>query len=197
MLHPIGEPATAYVLKYLQEGHSLSNALAKEVQTVVGEIFAVLPGAADTTKCLDFDSGSLVPPGEITIRDGNRWEKVSPPWAQLAANINDSLPDEPECLCLVEDFLSRPADPFLLRLNERRATHDEEVYVVLRPGELADWLARSSSWHFTCAAGVPDADLFVRDTLTSDEISNFAARTLAVAIQAYDGAGFLLWRRRA
>jgi hypothetical protein len=187
--------AEQYMLSYLEEGHSLSKALARSIRGVPGGISALVPELANTGKILDFETAGLMPWIEPIVVDGGRIVPVRPPDGELARCIGAMLSEAPGTSCLVEDYLAGPTDPFLATVPVHFVSLDQEVYFALALRDLSSPIGGYLSWHFTLGVGSSEKDLSATEMLSPGDIEIFAASSQLVVIRAYDGDGYLVWQR--
>lgn len=193
---PVGSDAESHMISYLEEGHSLSKALARSIRSTAGQVHALLPESADASKVLDFESGGLVPRIEEVLADGRKVDRVLPPYDELAERVAEVLRKVSPSVCLVEHFSASANDPFLKTVTTHTLVLGQEAYFALRLEDLATTLPRRfSSWHSALAAGSVRNDIFATETLSVRAVDTFAGLSKFVVIKAYDGSGFLVWSR--
>jgi hypothetical protein len=191
----LGAEARAYALQVLGWGRTLSHLLAERFggeDAVPGRIFAQLPPTAPPWALAEFRSGGLF-----------TGEESSPLWRQgqfLHETILTFLREEPDGLCVVQDYLPRPSDAAMQHAAGRWTAYQEEVYQLLLPGdtsrEIEQTFAEAFSSPIFCGvlsrAGVREED---REGLTLERLEQIADAAAMLFVVAYDGESFLFWER--
>jgi len=112
--------------------------------------------------------------------------------------------ESPESICLMENMLASPNDPWLKRAKSRLATYGPEVYHVLtssdrRKEKIEDTLRESESLPvFVGAVGRQPPDRIADDsehvTISLGQLKSFAKSASCIFIGAYDGEGYVVWK---
>jgi len=199
--------ATDYTRQQLGSGNTLAKFLLELFDFnagIVGVLNAVPLSAIQIT---EFNWGH-VPPAEgsaqhITIEG-------QPSLAYPKANSNGLLSEviysslqEPQCVCILENMLASPDDPWLKRAKSRVATHVAEVYHILATSErhkekIEDAVREAESLPvFVGAIGRQPQDPILGApadaTISTGQLRTFAKTADCIFVGAYDGEGYLVW----
>lgn len=201
--------AVEYIKQQLVQGKSLAKFLLETLDFESGESAAL--------------SATPLTPGEIAhYRQGHASRTDSVPRsiviggtthaAYPTPSANEQLADaiyallgSPADLCLLENSIAQVGDPYLMRAKSRLLFHGSEVYHALcsvdhdqariinavreaeRPPAFVGAVGRMP-W----SAG---ADIAALSVVTTEELAKFARSAFCVFVGAYDGEGYLVWRR--
>ena len=131
---------------------------------------------------------------------------------QLAAMVQEFLNRSDKRIGLFESAVAKPTDGFLSTPNAkdlRVMTFQEDVYYLLKENddrEMIDKTLQYAKSYLVLGVLVhlTDKDKFLfldedslRKELTLDQLKVLANQTEKIIIGAYDGEGYLIWRRAA
>jgi hypothetical protein len=199
--------AVKYARRQLAHGKSLGKLLLKSVEFGKGDIAILTPAPINSAQIVKFDEGHAPPaqvaPKRITI--GDRTYVAIPKenaYDQLADVIGKFL-ENPEDLCLLENSLAQAGDGWLQRAKSRVVINGADVYHVLfnvdRDGETVSNAIREADGLpiFLGAVGRSPEGMFARNTpfnsISTEQLVNFAETVRCVFVGAYDGDGYVLW----
>ncbi len=206
----LGGAALDFLRERLAEGKTLSRCLLQYCDLKGGDVVTHLPGDMKEDELYQFSIGGKLPvplgsAKRVQASDGRWMTMVRTPNmdAYLARIIRDFLRDD-RSLCLFEDFKSSPTDPRIQREDERIRILGDEVYYALGKIDAVDEekIAKTirdadSIWHFLCVmSSLPEMRRLSGRNLTEEIVKCLAERAEKIAINAYDGEGYLLWYRR-
>lgn len=175
-----------YVREHLSGVNLFCSALSQVIEQVPGETFTFMPLDVRGERAYRFTEGGL------------GW--AAAPATLRAERIVALLDADADACCIIDDFDATWGAPEL----EGSATAfavDDEVYHLLngesRIDEIADVLqAASRVWHGVAAVCVP-APIETTDAGSALAALGACARTVVeLSCTAYDGEGFVVWRRR-
>ena len=115
--------------------------------------------------------------------------------------IKEQLQKKSECVWVFEDPLAHPSDPWLLRTEIKNISRStDRVYYVLDNHASEDSISKTARGCLgaqppmlgVCSVGV--APILGRE-MTVEALRRLAQRIDALVIGAYDGEGFVAWRR--
>jgi|GEM_PF-5186975 len=178
---PLDHRGLAYVRAHLANANPFCDALLAVVEAVPGEVFTVAPAGTSGFRLYGFEAGGWLPPVEGL--GGPRAEQVM-----------RSLREHPGAVCIVDD-VGGAFDPeiatsfeaggdayFLLEARSARI----EVEGALMLGD--------AGWHGVAALCAPPRTS--RTALASPgALVACAATVIELTCTAYDGEGFVGWRR--
>lgn len=201
--------AVEYIRRQLGEGKSLAKSLLATLDFEEGEIIALSPTPLSPPEIVQFDRGHApqvhAKPERIKIGDAHY---LAVPKASANEQLVDAiygLLQTPESICFLENYLAEAHDPWLQRAKSRIITNGNEVYHALLNGEgdKAKIEAAVREWDHppTSIGGLGSmrkeawAHIGLMDAITAQELSAFAGTVQAVFVGAYDGEGYVVWRK--
>ena len=201
--------AIAYVQRQLAQGKSFSSLLLTSLDLSGGGTFiALTPDEYSQNQVVELDLGHIIGVGTPRrIRVGNVSGIAHPtPNAdgQLTELVSQLL-EGPDYYCVLENPLAASQDTWLARAKSRVITYESDVYHLLTYTErdevsVGEAIREAHSLPtFTGAVGkAPGASesfLSKRKGVTLDELRAFASSVTFLFTLAYDGEGYLCWRR--
>ena len=216
----LGPEAVDYVRDRLVKEKTLAKLLLDRGDLDKGKITAFLPTDADLSKVSDFSRGGVLPapPPETyhhyTTPDGTKTVMAPVPGTsnQLAAMVQEFLNRSDKRIGLFESAVAKPTDGFLSTPKAkdlRVMTFQEDVYYLLKANDDREMIHKTLQYAKSyLVLGVlvhlTDKDKFLfldedslRKELTLDQLKVLANQTEKIIIGAYDGEGYLIWRRAA
>lgn len=174
-----------YVREHLSGVNLFCSALLQVVEQTAGETFTFIPPEVRGERAYRFGEGGL----------GGGAPEVA-----RAQRILDLLDVDADACCIVDDFDHRWGDPDLEDSTTAFGVGDE-VYHLLNATSRIDQIAETLRhgdclWHGVAAVCAP------RPIETSDDMSALGAlhecarSVIEISCTAYDGEGFVVWRRR-
>lgn len=206
----LDERGRQYVLEHLENINTLCRELWRVVSNEPGEVITLAPAKTPRDRLYQFEWGDLVP-GNIENIDAARAaahghsfmaavvslhrEQTDWLWVELAKTAGGS--------CLIDDVNPTWSDvvtrPYFAQMPRSFGVGEEVYHVVQeRHGIQAlteDLASGDALWH--AVAAICGTTPVVADrTSTEDEIKETAATVIALTCRAYDGEGFVAWRRK-
>jgi hypothetical protein len=203
----LGSEALDYLCERLEKGRALLRYALPGVRSRPGEIRTLLPAGVPDDAARDFQWGGKVAPGPsryTTAPDGRRFriEEVRGTRDGLIWVIQQFLAGGPSHVCVV-NTVARPSHSWLKRTKGQMVVADDEIYGLVAHGasvgEIDVAIREGGGWGFVAAMSQLTEPLTIGGpgtvTPVSDELlRQIARRTRMVAIGAYDGEGYLVWR---
>lgn len=191
--------ALRYVTDQLRDGHSLAQALLKNVDFKKGHFFALLHRSADKTKIHEFKAGGILPKNllEPVIFKGKIYpgREKSHSVHQLVLYLESVL--RPGQSCFFEDVVHSKSDPVLPDIERQIFYFLEEVYLFIKKNafskETAEKVIRYSDAQWYYMNVISEEDLESNRNLTEETLENIAVKTTHVVVGAYDMEGFVVW----
>ena len=198
---------SAFLKGRLGAGKTLSATALQVVDFSSGRFGCIVPGQYSDSAVLEPDRGHLPGIGaRKSLRVGNI-EGAAVQTVTSKAELSDVISGalQPDAsYCLVEDGLARPADPWLADSGLRIGSYASDVYFLIgkdERGALNDFVQRIHS-HFSIGVAGPAirADYLARKDrikFTLDEIRELAQAATLVFTPAFDGEGYVYWKKNA
>jgi len=207
------EVVMPFISERLARGHTLCQLVLKRVDFSQGKVISTLPeevGAHVAGSGIQWGGKMPSPWPEVRgyhiYPDGRKVPLLRDSRAPVHSMVCDFLGHHEHGLYVIEDHVSKASDP----LNHpNRPAHlalfGDEVYYILTASDAEDRekLSRAISWNY-----YPPLTLSVLTSLEEGEelppdhgqfeqnqLEDFATRTEAVMIGAYDGEGHIVWTR--
>jgi hypothetical protein len=178
---PLDDRGRAFMIERLTGANALSDALAGIIESE-GEVFAFVPAEAEPDQLYHFDRGGLSAAGRLG--------------PELAAEFHAALSNS--LVCVIDDVLSRPSDP--RPLGDEAFFDCDDVYRLAQPSisakRLADLMRYGNAhWHGMTVLCSHEPLIDAQRQTTLMELHACAESAVEVACIAYDGEGFVCWRR--
>jgi hypothetical protein len=197
--------AVEYVRGTLQKGKTLAAMLVKYIDFLQGTVVALTPVPLSAKETPEFDRGHLPSNQDsrlrITVGDlsGAAYPKSNAN-EQLVDLIEQSLGLQKD-ICLLENSLAAPKDPWLNRAHSRIAIYDNEVYHVLTSGDRSKnsiSAAVREAHAPTVLVGALGREVLNcpasrRFDVSKEDLRKFAQLSQCVFVSAYDGEGYIVW----
>jgi hypothetical protein len=203
----LGDAGRAYIREHLAGANVFCAALLQAFIAEPGEVFTLAPAGAPDARLAQFDQGGLLPEnllgtGAISLPDGSALVPVVSLIEQQAKLLREAMIASGSSVCVVDDFNPRWSDRADLGayLGPTAFGVGDEIYHLLTPDHSEeDFVAAlcegNANWHGVAAVCRESVALDpARETTTSDLIQ-CAASALLITCIAYDGEGFVAWRR--
>ncbi len=187
-----GREGIEWVSSCLSRGRSFSRTLLRSVTLSSGSPVACVPEGADGTRLTDFEHGGLVPPGQKAAGSAD---------GALASLIMRDLLAARR-ICLLEDGLAKPSDPWLRKAGTEQYFLGDDVFHFMVSGRADEGkvlkvlrAAKSLPISVGAICGIsPQVDLPPADReLTQDLLEAFASAVVKIFVGAYDGEGYVVW----
>jgi hypothetical protein len=199
--------AIDYTRQQLGSGNSLAKFLLEGFDFKAGTVVVLSAVPLSTIQITEFNWGH-VPPAEesaqhITIE---RQPLLAYPKANsyaLLTEVTYSSLQDPQRICILENMLASPGDPWLKRAKSRVATHGTEVYHIVTATErlrekIEDAVREAASLPvFVGAIGWQPPDPILGDpadaAISTGQLRTFAKTADCIFVGAHDGEGYVVW----
>lgn len=175
--------------------------LASVLRKNDGDFFVMLPRRLDTDCAYNFEDGDLLEENELrVIPPAGGLVPVRTMVDRQAKLIRSFLQSGDTALCIIDDAVARASPPKFIGpatvLNDSGAalyTMDEQTPIV----DIEAALRRGNHiWHGVTALCRPAAQVLTQKLAEPDALRECVASVEEMHAVAYDGEGFLIWRRR-
>jgi hypothetical protein len=206
----LGLEALEYIEAHLRCGGSLSHHLLELLDLHKGTVLTYLPGTVTDAEAKDFSSGGKVfIPGNsgagLHVRgaEGTEWTMVPKANSDqiLAAIVYKYLETGADRVCTLEDAVARPGDPSVKSTEQILVFNNGVLHWLSSQNDLSTIqkiIHRARSWRFVCAMTLAK-DLPMPpapgEQLSETQLKSLAGQTETLAVDAYDGEGYLIWSR--
>lgn len=190
----------AYMREQLRDINAFCTGLAPLIEGA-GEIFTFAPEEVPLERLHCFEEGGLMPEGpRMLLQDGSSLAAVSSLKQEQAHWLWQQL--EP-AVCVSDDFGPSWSDiqtrPYFAEMPHAFGFGDE-VYHLLRRGDgegaIQNALMKSDGiWHGVTAICGRTPQIAADRTTSLAELQSCAASAAVITCTAYDGEGFVAWRR--
>ncbi|MGH6993261.1 MAG: hypothetical protein ACRED8_06485 [Caulobacteraceae bacterium] len=191
-----------FVIDHLEDVNKLCAALLKAIRSTSGRVFTIAPAEVSFEQAHDFASGGILAENLDFTRakrnpSGTTMMPVTTLREDQSRRILDLLARRPGRVCIVDDFNPRWGDPRESDYGPNAFGIGEEVYHWIDAEfgvEPLERLLRMTGciWHGVAAVceGAAPASPPTIEWMTSS-----AEQVVEVQCTAYDGEGFVVWRR--
>jgi hypothetical protein len=193
-------------------GHTLSQLLLEVLDLHQGKITTFLPIDVRPEQLYDFEAGGVLPFPEkstwryITEQSGKKTILTPIPRDDsfVLTLIREFLCSDKNNVCIIEEPLAKPTDSSMSRRKTPYIIYGNEVYHFLssRVGEAE--IAEAIKWPHTTVSFlailttlVQNIALINKQKISADELRVLARGTETLMIGAYDGEGYLIWRKKS
>ena len=195
--HKVSEKGIAYISECLEYGKSLGKQLATLINRESGHITALLPQDVDSKETPDLLS-------EYRFRYGGIGSRVGGTLTCLAKTVYQFLIEDADHICIIEDTIVLREDGWIESSDAPLLFLDNDVYWFLS-SKHCDNLERIqrilSALDGERVTGILTSlpserkPLREKQDITLKDINEFTERTEMIIIDAFDGEGYLIWRR--
>ena len=202
----LGEVGRAYVREHLGDTNAFCAALLETFSSEPGVVFTLAPVGVPLDRLAEFERGGLLPKNSsgadtVSLPDGSTLSPIASLIAEQTKLLRDTMLAASGSVCIVDDFNPRWGDQASC-LGPTAFGVDEEVYHLLTPGHREDDFLTTVSkgntiWHGVAAVCRVSPRLDSARASTPSELKECAASALLITCTAYDGEGFVAWRRRS
>jgi hypothetical protein len=171
-----------------------------------GDVFTFAPPGTPTDRLAEFERGGLLPEnlsgaGAVSLPDGSTLVPVVSLVEEQTKLLRDAMIATSGGVCIVDDFNPRRSDQASY-LGATAFGVGEEVYHLLTPDHGEDEFRAALSngntiWHGVAAVCRVSPTLDDARASTPSELKRCAASALLITCTAYDGEGFVAWRRKS
>lgn len=202
----LGEPGRDYVRSHLGQVNALSAALLRVVEAMPGEAFTLAPENASLERLTQFKCGGLLPEnltgaGAISLPDGSTLVPVISLAKEQAKLLHDTMMGASGAVCLVDDVNPRWSERPSYLGPHAFGVGDEVYHLLTHDQTEAECAAALSEgralWHSVAAVCSVAPRVDSGRNSTASELERSATSALVITCMAYDGEGFVAWRRKA
>ncbi len=200
----LGEPGLAYLRQYLAGVNTLCAALHEILDT--GSVFTRAPVDTPIERLYEFETGGLLPenlnpPDVICLADGSTLAPIIALTDDEAALLHQTMQQMPGTVLVADD-----CNPRWSELGERADPSafgvDEEVYHLVptdaSPDEIKGALLIGHlPWHGVATVCSTLVTLSAQRACTLDALRRTALSAVLFTCAAYDGEGYLAWRKKS
>lgn len=189
----LGAPGLAYVREHLTGVNPFCTALAAVVDAAPGRALTLPAPGAQLDRLYRFTEGGLL---AANPEDGSAGSWKTEQGAYLVSILRAA----PDSVCIVDDF-----NPTWSEFEARGAPAnafgvDDQVYHLFTaeddPAVLVQALRMSDVvWHGVAAICADAPEMDEDRVCSADALQYAAASAIALTCTAYDGEGFVIWRR--
>lgn len=197
----LDQRGAAFIAEHLSGVNMLCTALLDVVRSSPGRVFTTVPADTSFQRAHDFASCGLLRENFDLSRaqpvGGGLMTPVTSLREVRARHLLDFMRSRAGAICLIDDYNPRWSEPRAFDLGPTAFGVGEEVYhwadAAFGVEALTDLLAATDTiWHgvaAVCEAEPPGSPP------TAEWLRRSAERVLEVNCTAYDGEGFICWRR--
>jgi hypothetical protein len=194
----LGAAGIAYIRECLEAGKTFARLLLQTHDLNMGKAVTKLPASVDDEAAKDFDSGGKLP--ELYPRTTNL-QAVPDSDFLMMPEINRFLSESSANICILEDSLANPTDPFLQSVKTRYSAFQDEVYhLICQPDNNSDTISKTlrqaHSWLTIGALTSAPEEMGVCAQLGELKLSSLttlAQKAQEIIVGAYDGEGYVIW----
>jgi hypothetical protein len=197
----LGPKAIEYIQMGLAAGLTLSKHTLERIKLDNGVVMTALPKNTNLEFLDRFEYGGILPK-----TPESEWHRVTAGIEEQAINnIKYYLQSRKKRLCIFEDIISIPTDPFVKDNMSRISTFQNEVYIVLSGkksnSEIQQALREAEMTPYPPLIGImtslpQDISAFpISQEITDDLLIVLAQRTEKIVIGAWDWEGYLIWHK--
>jgi hypothetical protein len=204
-IYDLGDAGLAYVREHLADTNLLCSALLEIVTNDLGDVFTVAPPGTTQLRLNQFTCGGLLPEnlegiGAVCILGHGTFVSVNSLIEDQTKLLRRTMLATPGATCIVDDFNPRwsdqppPIGPGLFGIGEEvyhlitRDHSDEDLTAAVACG--------NTLWHGVAAVCGDAPSLSGSRESNPAEIHRCATSAVLLTCTAYDGEGFVAWRRR-
>lgn len=203
--------AISYLRQKLGDGKTMAGLLLESVDLATGAVAVLNAAALSESQITEFNWGHVPPAPKsaqyIKIQGRSFLAYATANSYEDLTEVIYSCMESPQSICLMENMLASPNDPWLKRAKSRLATYGAEVYHILtssdrRKEKIEDTLREAESLPvFVGAVGRQRPDQIADDsehvTISLGQLKSFAKSAYCIFVGAYDGEGYLVWKARS
>lgn len=204
----LGKESIDYVVECLKKGKSLASKLLLYIDFKQGSAKTFAPAQLDAPALAAFRTGGKFPtaPKEDwqQLKGGGVAVPIINADDYLARAIHDFLALSDQRLCIFENALAHPTDPYVHRLSSAISVFEQDVYHTLTAGDdlsriqqtvreagsIPIFIGAMTSWHAECPKVLSQ-----HVSLTPSCLSGLAQLAQGVIVGAYDGESYVLWEK--
>jgi hypothetical protein len=201
----LGNDSINYIQDCLHHGSTISKKVLKKINFNKGIFFTFLPLNVTEKEALKFDIGGKLVGSNKKIEIDSDLFMIEKPNCNLnlADEIRDHLQQKTENICVIENYLAKPDDPWLNRATSNLFFFEEEVYHLLLSNDadkdiILNTISESSSIPIFIGFMTsidPNIQKYIgcKQYIKEEILTIMADRAEKIFVGAYDGEGYLIW----
>jgi len=196
--------AFAYLKEQLDlSGKNLANQLTSKSLTE-GKVFTYLPENTPLEHFYRFEIGGIYSFDKSLVKKSPALVPIQNDARPVVINyILQYLQENENHCCLFEDPIRAPSDRWFKRSEIKYVHHDKETYYFFGNNveieTFQDTFKRSEGYYFLCALSSLPAKkqkgFSPFSSLSTEQLEDFASNVISFFVRAYDGEGYLQWRK--
>jgi hypothetical protein len=199
----LGEVGRTYVRENLRDINVFCAALLETIDSSPGEVFTLAPVHTTHVRLSKFNWGGLLPEnlsgaGAVALADGSTLIPVVSLVEKQVTLLRETMERAGGAVCIADDFNARWSEQPSW-LGPTAFGVGEEVYHLLTLAhseqEFLTAASNKTLWHDVSAVCCIAPRLDDARTSTPSELRLSAASAMLITCAAYDGEGFVAWRR--
>lgn len=194
-----------FFIDKVKEGKKIANEILKFQDLQNGSFFTFLPTNISYEKLYDFRNGGLLkenPIEEIVVLDQKYKAREKPKLNnELSLFIFNELLKNNKLSSIFEDYLSLLTDPHLNLFNRIGLSYENEIYYLIDKRNLDRKLILDCikeidlAWHSVVILSEINLEETSTKKITEKQISEICKQISCIIIGAYDGEGYVFWKR--
>lgn len=201
----LGRRGMDYVREHLTGVNPFCTALGAAVDAAPGRVLVLPPPGVDLERLYLFSEGGLLAanrsPSDVTfLEDGSSLVEVATMKVEQAAYLVSLLRTVPEAICIIDDFNPSWTEAVAMGVDQHAFHVDDAVYYRFTADDAPDDIVlalRNSEtiWHSVAAICAVDVEVDEESEASVEALQQVGASVIALTCTAYDGEGFVIWRR--
>jgi hypothetical protein len=204
----LGRESLDYIREQLSVGHTLSSTVLSTCDLEPGSVTTFMPDGISLQQAREFTTGGKLPPADpltwVSLPEGGIAVPIPSVRDLLPRKVHEYLQAGRDRIWLFEDFNASPSDPVMKQVRCRYVSLGNEVYYPLdhNSDEEAIREAANHAYSFVSFIGAgarlspAGAERFSRvNEIEEGDLQRLVSGLDLLTVGAYDGEGFLLWRR--
>ena len=206
----LGPNAISYIRERLSDGHALAKALLSELDLEQGIAFTSFQANIDEERIKHlFEQGGVLPqppPEQHILYEGGRAVPIPHEDQILIDSIQRFLNKNEGRLCVFEDALRKPTDPSFRSVKNQYFIYNDEIYYYLsskdiNPVKIKQVISNAFNFYpglIGIMTKLLEKENFIHEGAreTIGQIRALSRNTEKIVISAYDGEGYLFWKRK-
>lgn len=201
----LGKDSINYIQGCLHHGNTISKKALKKINFNIGIFFTFLPLNITEKEALKFDIGGKLVGSNNKIKIDSDLTMIEKPNCDLnlVDEIRDHLQQKTENICVIENYLARPNDPWLNKSTSYLFFFEKEVYHLLLPNDadkdvILNAISESSSipifiGFMTSIDPNIQKSIGCKQYINEEILTIMAERAEKIFVGAYDGESYLIW----
>jgi hypothetical protein len=199
--------ALLYMESILAKGNTLAKFLLQSVKAQEGTVLILSPDVLGSSQVLQFDSGHFpqeTVPGTVGGLPGSI-SAVADSDEDFVRLIYEQF-ETPDSVCVMENLIASHGDPWLQRAKSCVVSHGSEIFhVVFNEDHTEDKIDDAISDARRIPVFIGAVGRLTTETthsiqrqkaITTSDLQSIAQTAWVIFVGAYDGEGFVIWKRR-